>query len=263
MISVGAFYNPHRAEEILSAGDLIDHLAMADPPRKDDPHFPKVRERFTLLLHDYLGQLSDPLGERQLARARSLAALYDSPWIAEHFQCVMTQDTSYNVDYVFPPLYTREFLERYIENAAALVKHVQRPLVMENIPRYFSIDFDEMSEGTFLRRFFDATGAGLLLDIAHVWLGAYYTGRDVKECLKDLPLEATVEIHIAGVKDYPDLHGPWISPRPPSEEFLELAAFVLDRAPDVGAVTYDAFSTTLEPGWIPESVALIRKRLGL
>lgn len=262
-IWVGAFYNPHRAEEILSAADRIDHLAMADPPRHDDPHFPQIRERFTLLLHDYIGQLSDPLSEYAIGRAKRLAGLYRSPWIAEHFQCVVTQDGRYNVDYVFPPLYTEEFLRRYIANAQRLQSEVGLSLVIENIPRYFSIGLDEMTEPVFLRRFFDATGCGLLLDLAHVWLGAFYQGCPVREALAQFPLDAVTELHIAGVSEYSELEGPWIAPVEPTEEILDLAAWTLERTPRLRAVTFDAFSTLLKPGVIVRTVERIRQRLGL
>ncbi|HEY6109433.1 MAG TPA: hypothetical protein VIV56_11105, partial [Gemmatimonadales bacterium] len=87
-LMVGAFYNPHLGEVLASAPEgTIDHLAMADPPQGDDPWWPKIKERYTLLLHDYLGQLSEPLDEHAIQRARSLAELYHSPWVAEHFQC--------------------------------------------------------------------------------------------------------------------------------------------------------------------------------
>src|SRR5256885_16888377 len=81
-ISVGAFYNPHLGAELARA-DGIDHLAMADPPAATDPHWPAIKRRYTLLLHDYLGQLSEPLDERAIARARALAAQYDTPWRSE------------------------------------------------------------------------------------------------------------------------------------------------------------------------------------
>src|SRR2546426_391634 len=126
-ISVGAFYNPHLAEEILASGNLIDHLAMADPPEKDDPYFPEVRKKFVLLLHDYIHQLSDPIPSHAIARARQLAELYRSPWVAEHCQCVITQDGRYNVDYVFPPLYTREMLARYIDRSEEHTSELQSP----------------------------------------------------------------------------------------------------------------------------------------
>ena len=262
-ISVGAFYNPHLAEEVLTTGNLIDHLAMADPPHADDPYFPEVQKRFILLLHDYIHQLADPVPPRAIERARRLAALYRTPWVAEHCQCVISQDGRYNVDYVFPPIYTREMLSRYIANARSLQEALGLPLVMEQIPRYFRIDLDEMSEGDFLREFFTATGGGFLLDIAHAWLQARYLGRDVREYLTELPLDLVTELHVAGVSEYSDLQGPWIAPVEPSDEMLDLAAWAFERMPRVRGVTFDAFSTILKPGTIPRTVERMRKRLQL
>jgi len=262
-ISVGAFYNPHLAQEILAHHGLIEHLAMADPPEKDDAFFPEVQRKFPLLLHDYIHQLSDPIPPHALARARHLADFYQSPWIAEHCQCVATQDGRYNVDYVFPPLYTRELLERYVANAVALQKAVGRPLVMEQIPRYFDTDLDEMSAGEFLREFSERSGAGLLLDIAHAWLEAYYRRRPPRDYLLELPLESTVELHVAGVAEYSDLEGPWIAPVEPSDEILELSAWAFERMPKVRGVTFDAFSTLLQPGVIPRTVERMRRALKL
>jgi uncharacterized protein (UPF0276 family) len=262
-VAVGAFYNPHLAQEILAAGDLINHLAMADPPQKDDPFFPEIKKRFVLLLHDFIGQLADPLPPEAIERARRLAALYESPWVAEHCQCVITQDGRYNVDYVFPPLYTREMLARYIASAKTLQEALGLPLVMEQIPRYFRIDLDEISEGTFLREFFEATGAGFLLDIAHAWLQARYTGTPPRDHLRTLPLELVTELHIAGVSEYSDLQGPWIAPVEPTDEMLDLAAWAFERMPGVRGVTFDAFSTILQPGVIPRTVERMRKRLRL
>jgi len=262
-ISVGAFYNPHLAEEILASGNLIDHLAMADPPEKNDPYFPEVRKKFVLLLHDYIHQLSDPIPSHAIARARQLAELYRSPWVAEHCQCVITQDGRYNVDYVFPPLYTREMLARYIENAKVLQQALGLPLVMEQIPRYFRIDLDEIPEGQFLREFFKASGATFLLDVAHTWLEARYQGKEVHSYLVSLPLDLVTELHVAGVSEYSDLQGPWIAPVEPSDEMLELSAWAFERMPNVRAVTFDAFSTILQPGTIPRTVERTRRRLGI
>src|SRR5438093_5801641 len=136
-LMVGAFYNPHLGAELVRA-DGIDHLAMADPPAPHDPNWPAIQQRYTLLLHDYLGQLSEPLDERAIARARTLAELYRTPWVAEHFQCLHTEDGRYNINYVFPPLYTEEFLRRFVANANALQARLDQPLVMENIPSGWS-----------------------------------------------------------------------------------------------------------------------------
>src|SRR5437899_2011918 len=101
-LMVGAFYNPHLGAELARA-DGIDHLAMADPPAPHDPHWTASKQRYTLLLHDYLGQLSEPLDERAIARARSLADLYHTPWVAEQFQCLRTQDGRRTTHHRVPP----------------------------------------------------------------------------------------------------------------------------------------------------------------
>ena len=262
-LSVGAFYNPQLAAETYEARDLIDHLAMADPPASDDAWYPKIKENFPLLLHDYLGQLSDPLSQQSLERARRLQDDYQSSWVAEHFQCIHTQDGSRSLDYVFPPLYTEEFLRRFVSNARVLRDAVAAPLVMENIPGFFSVEHAQMSEAEFLRQFFEESGCGFLIDVPHVWLAAHYAGRDARAAIEDYPLDKVVEIHVAGVERDRDLEGPWLAPTPPSEEILELALRVAERAPALRAVTVDAFSPSLTAGELMESVERTRKAFAI
>jgi uncharacterized protein (UPF0276 family) len=259
-VMVGAFYNPHLGRE-LAAGTGIDHLAMADPPRGDDPWWPAIRDRYTLLLHDYLGQLSEPLDETAIQRARSLAALYRTPWVAEHFQCLHTEDGSYNLNYVFPPLYTEEFLDRFVANANALKQRLDQPLVMENIPGFFDVTASRIPEAQWLRRFFERTEVGFLLDLPHIWLEAHYHGLDPRSFLSDFPLERVIEVHVAGVADDRDLEGPWIAPTAPSDAMLEFMVHAVRRCPQVRAVTFDAFSPTLTSDVLFSSVRRIREAL--
>jgi uncharacterized protein (UPF0276 family) len=257
-LSIGTFYNPHLAQFTLDHPELIDHLSMADPPASDDELFPQIQQQFPLLLHDYLGQLSDPLSEFALQRARELQHRYKGPWVAEHFQCLHTQDHARSLDYVFPPLYTEQFLERFCENARVLRDAVGAPLVMENIPGYFSVRHAQMSEAEFLRRFFEQTGCGFLIDVPHIWLAAHYRGIDAGEYLADFPLNDVVEIHVAGVEYDVDLEGPWIAPTPPGEDILEVACWVADRAPKLRAITVDVFSPTVTAAQLEESMQRTR-----
>ena len=259
-LMVGAFYNPHLGAELARATG-IDHLAMADPPRADDPWWPLIKARYTLLLHDYLGQLSEPLDERAIERARSLAELYRTPWVAEHFQCLHTEDGTYNLNYVFPPLYTEEFLERFTTNANALKARLDQPLVMENIPGFFDVTASRIPEAQWLRRFFEQTDVGFLLDLPHVWLEAHYHGADPRAFLGDFPLERVVELHVAGVEQDPDLQGPWIAPTAPSDAMLEFMVHAVARCPHAKAVTFDAFSPSLTADVLLSSVERIRKAL--
>jgi uncharacterized protein (UPF0276 family) len=259
-LKVGAFYNPHLGAELARA-DGIDHLAMADPPATHDPWWPAIRERYTLLLHDYLGQLSEPLDERSIERARALARLYRTPWVAEHFQCLHTTDGRYNLNYVFPPLYTEEFLDRFVRNALALKARLDQPLVMENIPGFFDVKASQMPEPVWLRRFFAATGVGFLLDLPHVWLEAHYRGLAPERWLAEFPLDDVVELHVAGVEENADLRGPWIAPAEPSDEMLDFLTYAVSRCPRARAVTFDAFSPSLGGDVLFRSVQHIREAL--
>ena len=262
-LSIGTFYNPHLAEALLSEGDDIDHLSMADPPAADDGAFPRIRERFPLLLHDYLGQLADPLSDHALERARRLQELYRGPWIAEHFQCLHTEDGKYTLDYVFPPLYTEDFLRRFVTNARRLADFVGAPLVMENIPGFFSVEHAQMSEAEFLRRFFEETGCRFLIDVPHLWLAAHYQERDPRAYIGEFPLDKVVEIHVGGVEDDRDLGGPWVAPTRPRREILELGVWIAERAPGLRAVTVDQFSPALTADVMFESVEMTREAFGV
>src|SRR5207249_956954 len=259
-LMVGAFYNPHLGAELVRA-DGIDHLAMADPPAPHDPNWPAIHQRYTLLLHDYLGQLSEPLDERSIARARTLAELYHTPWVAEHFQCLHTAAGTYNINYGFPPLYTEEFLRRVVANANALQARLDQPLVMENIPGFFDVKASQLPEPVWLRRFFDATGTGFLLDLPHVWLEAHYRGLTPQAWLAEFPLEHVVEVHVAGVEQDRDLEGPWIAPTAPSDAMLDFMTHALARCPAAKAVTFDAFSPSLTADVLFSSVDRIRAAL--
>ncbi|MBV9144457.1 MAG: DUF692 family protein [Acidobacteria bacterium] len=233
-------------------------MAIADPPDADDEFFPLIQQQYPLLLHDYLGQLSDPLSKFALDRARRLQERYRSPWVAEHFQCLHTQDHARSLDYVFPPLYTEEFLSRFCENAAVLRDAVQAPLVMENIPGFFSVKHAQMSEAEFLCRFFDKTGCGFLIDIPHIWLAAHQRDVDARQYIEDFPLREVVEIHVAGIEYDCDLDAPWIAPTPPNDDILRLAQSVAERAPKLRAVTVDVFSPTVTAQQLEESMRRTR-----
>jgi len=262
-VSVGAFYHPHLARETLELAGFIQHLAMADPPRADDPLFPAVRARFTLLLHDFLGQLSEPVEGLALERARRLVALYDPLWVAEHLQRVHTTAGDAFVDYVFPPAYTEDLLADYARNARALQAALGRPLVLEPIPTYLHLDAPQLGEAAFVERFLAESGCGLLLDVSHAWLSAHYAGRPARDFVATFPLERVVELHVAGVEADRDLAGPWIGTAVPTRELLDLARFAAERAPGLRAVTFDAFSSALTAATLRAGVQAIRDHLGL
>src|SRR5207245_9515371 len=130
----------------------------------------------------------------------------------------------------------------FVRNARELVAQLDRPLVMENIPGFFEVRTSQMPEPEWLRRFFDQTGTGFLLDLPHLWLQAHYRDLDRVAWLKEFPLEQVTEIHVAGVEGDNDLQGPWISPAEPPADMLDFREQALAWSPDVQAVAWDVFS---------------------
>lgn len=268
-LSLGAFYNPHLADSILAAGDEIGHLALADAPRPGDRSWARIRDQFTLLAHDYLGQLSEPFSIRQLERARTLVEQYRSPWAAEHLQRIhptrepsqaSAEQPEVSLDYVFPPLYTEDLYQDYARNIRILQHHVGVPLAIEPIPTYLQIDLPQVSEAAFLHRLCEDTGCFLLLDIPHALISASTYGRDPASFVLELPLHRVIEMHVAGLAFNADLRRPWIAPVIPDQEVLDLAEEAAKHAPQLRAITFDAFSPSLQADTFFEGIRLLRER---
>ena len=126
---------------------------------------------------------------------------------------------------------------------------------------FFEVRASQMPEPVWLRRFFEATGVGFLLDLPHVWLEAHYRGVAPEAWLAEFPLDRVVEIHVAGVEADRDLEGQWIAPTEPDDAMLDFMAHAVVRCPGAKAVTFDAFSPSLTADVLLSSVSRIRAAL--
>jgi uncharacterized protein (UPF0276 family) len=70
--------------------------------------------------------------------------------------------------------------------------------VLENISYLFAIPGATMPQDEFFARLVEATGCGVLLDVANVHINAQNHGFDPKDFLAAMPLHAVVQIHLAG-----------------------------------------------------------------
>jgi uncharacterized protein len=105
-----------------------------------------------------------------------------------------------------------------------------RLFLLENITYYFPVPGTEMTEAEFVTRVLQDSDAGLLLDVNNVYVNSVNLGFDPYEFLASIPLDRTVQIHLAGgryVKDVlVDTHS-----APVHETVWEMLGYVLDRAP--------------------------------
>ena len=134
---------------------------------------------------------------------------------------------------------------------------------MRNPQPVSSVEHAQISEAEFLRRFFEETGCGFLIDVPHLWLAAHYQQRDPRAYIDEFPLEKVVEIHVGGVEEDRDLGGPWVAPTRPTREILDLGGWIAERAPRLRAVTVDQFSPALTAEVMLESVEMTREAFGV
>jgi uncharacterized protein (UPF0276 family) len=112
-----------------------------------------------------------------------------------------------------------------------------------------------------IRRVIEATGCGLLLDLAHARMAALYLGVDVREYITHLPVDRLRELHVTGVDFWqgqlidhlPMTHDDWIL----FEWALENIAKGTWRTPDIIALEYGGLAPHFD--WRSEKAVMLRE----
>lgn len=116
--------------------------------------------------------------------------------VSDHLSVSMLEGT-YTND-LLPLPYTEEALDLvalHIDEVQTLLK---RQILIENPSRYFGYRHSTFSEGAFLTELTRRTGCALLLDVNNVFVTASNTGEDPAAVLRQYPLDAVGEMHLAG-----------------------------------------------------------------
>jgi len=106
--------------------------------------------------------------------------------------------------------------------------YIERPFLFENISFYMYAPACEMTEAQFIGEVAEKADCGLLLDVNNVHVNATNHKFDAREFIDQLPIDRTVQIHVAGHKKMReviiDTHG-----APVIEAVYELLEYVLER----------------------------------
>ena len=166
----------------------------------------------------------DPGRAHRLARLRQELSCVA---VSEHLAFVRAGDV--DVGHLTPLPFSRAAVDVVARNLqrcggalpGLLLENVWSPLPAHRVP-------DELEEPEFLHAVVDATGCGLLLDVANLWANARNRGVDAEGLIDRLPLHAVRQLHIAGsrvVDDFViDTHA---DPLP--ADVIALAAMILAR----------------------------------
>jgi uncharacterized protein (UPF0276 family) len=157
-----------------------------------------------LLLHNSLfnWSLGHPAALEQhnaVPRTLEALALTRSPWLSVHLG-FSAAEVGFDVwtRAATPTLPRDQLLANICRNVRALAAAIPVPLILENLDYCPGGAYEHICEPAFIGAVLDATGAGLLLDLAHARVSASRMGVPIEEYLGQLPLERVRQLHISG-----------------------------------------------------------------
>ena len=137
-----------------------------------------------------------PLDRAHLMRLKRVAERYAPGLVSEHLAW-STHEGAYFND-LLPVPYTEATLARVARHVAEVQETLGRTMLLENPSSYVAFEASTMDEATFVRRIVEATGCGLILDVANVVVSATNLGLDAGDYLDAFPIDSVGEIHLAG-----------------------------------------------------------------
>jgi uncharacterized protein (UPF0276 family) len=227
--------------------DYVEYSAPLDldAARRDAPLFRELEarlDRTRALFHPVHLNLYGPALEAPEA-LRALdhhARAVGSPWVSNDVAWWHAGGHVFPGHLYLPPPLSQAGLADCARHARHVQAALSVPLLLEN-PAFLARRGD-LHVLRFMAELRARTGCGLILDLGHLWSHQLLRGLPLDAGLGDFPLDAVVEIHLAGGvvtrrgprAFYVDDH-----PQPVHEELFELLADLVPRCPRLRAVTYE------------------------
>lgn len=185
-----------------------------------------------------------PADPRHLPLFRRVIEALDAPWASEHLGFNRTPQ-GLKTRLFLPPLQTPAGIAAVVDTIRRTQRELPVPFAVETGVNYLRPRRGELSDGAFLRAVVEAADCGILLDLHNLYANERNGRQAVREFLAEIPLERVWEIHLAGGMD---LDGYWLDAHsgPVPEAVLELAAEVVPRLPNLGAMIFEMLPIYLE-----------------
>jgi uncharacterized protein len=173
------------------------------------------------------------------------------PWHSDHLAFHLAEhhgpdEGEVNLNLTLPLPLDHDTLDLVAGRVAEMQAAVPVPFLLENNVSYFRMPDEDYDEAEFLAALHRESGCGLLLDLHNLYVNERNLGIDAGAFLERLPLEAVVEVHVAGGMEmdgfYLDAHsGPVLEP------VWRMLERVLPRCPNLGGVVFELFGSWYEP----------------
>jgi uncharacterized protein (UPF0276 family) len=209
-VIAGIGYRRQHREELLAHAQPVVLEVMPDHFFADPDAIVPLAERYPIVFHD-VGMSIATAGDSSLARARLqrirvLAELAKPILFSDHL-AITRSPSGGDLGHLAPVWYTQEVLDLVCGRVLALEDVLGVPVALENISSPFEIP-SPMSEGEFFTRLVERTGCSLLLDLTNVLVDSRNRGFDARARVREYPLHAVRQIHLAG--GVRDRDGRWI-----------------------------------------------------
>jgi uncharacterized protein (UPF0276 family) len=161
-------------------------------------HLERVLESYPVIQHGVSLGIGgpEPLDRDYLARLKALVRRVKPAWLSDHF-CWCGAGGAHLHD-LLPMPYTAEAVRRISERARQVQDLLEVPFALENTSSYMAYRSSELTEWEFVSEVAERADVGLMLDVNNVYVSAYIHGFDPYECIRSLPHERVVQIHLAG-----------------------------------------------------------------
>lgn len=197
----GIGYRTEIARAIWDNRDLIDCLEIITDRYIEYPQLGEELETlcgsFRVIPHGIGLSVGSPRVSREYLRdVKRISDITKSPYYSEHL--CMTRAPGLDIGHLSPLWFTEEVLRNTIANVHEVQDTLGKPLILENVTYPFAIPEADMTQGEFFHRLVDATGCGILLDVANVYINAANHGFSAEEFLDQMPLDRVVQLHMSG-----------------------------------------------------------------
>jgi uncharacterized protein len=175
---------------------IADHYLDASPEKEKELDL--LAQHFTLIPHGLnlsLGSAEGLDGE-YLRKLAKLVRRVGPPWWSEHI--AFTRAGGVDIGHLSPLPFTREAVDVVCRNIEEVRRHIDLPLILENITYMLTMPGSEMSEAEFLAEVVERTDCGLLLDITNLHINSVNHDYDIEDFLNSLPVERVVQLHFVG-----------------------------------------------------------------
>lgn len=209
-LGVGIGLRRELADEIFSATDKIDFLEIIpEQYMRKGGESKELLERacstYTAVSHGVnlsLGS-TDSLDEEYLQGLKQFVSEINAPWFSDHI-CFASLGEIY-LHELLPVPFCKDTLAHMVARIKRVKEFIEIPFLVENTTYYMKVPGSNMSESQFISELIEQADCGLLLDVNNVYVNSINHGLDPYEFLDQIPIERTVQVHMAGHKERSDI----------------------------------------------------------